>query len=241
MRVLAILLMAVISLPLFAADKSRNYIPMIGDSAPSFTAESTHGTINFPSDYGKNWKIVFSHPRDFTPVCSTEILELANLQKEFDKLDVSIIVLSTDDLETHFRWKEALEEINFKNRGKKKISFPLIDDRNYAVSDLYGMSHPNAERGNNIRGVFFIDRNNKIRASYFYPVEVGRNSAEIIRTLKALQKTDDDFNVKTPADWQEGEPVMVGFPNPLMLENMKLPGSIYFKYSWFMVYWNNEE
>ncbi len=226
---------------LTAEDNSRNCIPMIGDYAPAFTAESTHGPINFPSDYGNNWKVIFSHPRDFTPVCSTELLELANVQREFNKLDTKIIVVSTDNLHTHFLWKDALEEINFKDRGPKKINFPLVDDNSYAISDLYGMSHPNAERGNNIRGVFFIDRQNKIRAIYFYPVEVGRNTEEIIRTLKALQKTDDDFNVKTPSDWQEGEPVMVGYPNPIMLENMNHPGSIYFKYAWFMVYWRNTE
>jgi len=214
---------------------------MIGDTAPEFTAESTHGKINFPADYGNSWKIIFSHPRDFTPVCSTELLELAYAQREFDKLSTSIIVVSTDKLETHFLWKEALEEIDFKNRGPRKINFPLIDDQDYVISDLYGMSHPQAKRGSNIRGVFFIDRENKVRATYFYPAEVGRSTEEIIRTLKALQKTDDNINIKTPSDWQEGEPVMISHPNPAMLENMNQPGSIYFKYSWFMHYWNNEE
>jgi len=214
---------------------------MIGDMAPEFTAESTHGKINFPADYGSNWKIIFSHPRDFTPVCSTELLELANAQSEFKKLGTSIVVVSTDMLETHFLWKEALEEIDFKNRGTREINFPLIDDHDYVISDLYGMSHPKAVRGSNIRGVFFIDRENRIRASYFYPIEVGRSTAEIIRTLKALQKTDDNINIKTPSDWQVGEPVMIGYPNPAMLDNMNQPGSIYFKYSWFMLYWNNDE
>ncbi len=214
---------------------------MIGDMAPEFTAESTHGIINFPADYGNSWKIIFSHPRDFTPVCSTELLELANAQKEFDKLGTSILVVSTDRLETHFSWKEALEEIDFKNRGPREIKFPLIDDHAYVVSDLYGMSHANATRGSNIRGVFFVDRSNRIRAIQFYPNEVGRSTAEILRTLKALQKTDDNINFKTPADWQEGEPVMIGHPNQIMLENMNQPGSIYFRYSWFMLYWNNDE
>jgi len=155
---------------LTAKDNTRNFIPMIGDTAPEFTAESTHGKINFPADYGNSWKIIFSHPRDFTPVCSTELLELAYAQREFDKLSTSIIVVSTDKLETHFLWKEALEEIDFKNRGPRKINFPLIDDQDYVISDLYGMSHPQAKRGSNIRGVFFIDRENKVRATYFYPV-----------------------------------------------------------------------
>ncbi len=224
-----------------ARDNTRNLIPMIGDMAPAFTAESTHGTINFPADYGNKWKIIFSHPGDFTPVCSTEILELANAQKEFEKLGTSIIVVSTDRLETHFNWKEALEEIDFKNRGTREIKFPLIDDQAYVISDLYGMSHPNAVRGSNIRGVFFIDRTNRVRAINFYPNEVGRSTAEILRTLKALQKVDDNISLKAPADWQEGEPLMIAHPNPNMRENMDQPESIYFKYSWFMLYWNNEE
>ena len=226
---------------LTAKDNTSNFVPMIGDMAPEFTAESTHGTINFPADYGSNWKIIFSHPRDFTPVCSTELLELANAQREFDKLSTSIIVVSTDKLETHFSWKEALEEINFKDRGPRKINFPLIDDQDYVISKLYGMSHPQAKSGSNIRGVFFVDRVNRIRAIYFYPNEVGRSTAEIIRTLKALQKTDDNINIKTPSDWQVGEPVMISHPNPAMLEDMNHTGSIYFRYSWFMLYWKNNE
>ena len=224
-----------------AKDNSRNVIPLIGDEAPSFVAESTNGTIHFPSDYGRNWKILFSHPRDFTPVCSTELLELAYAEKEFERLGAKLIVLSTDRLETHFLWKEALEEIDFKNRGTRKINFPLVDDQAYVVSDLYGMTHPNAARGSNVRGVFFIDRSNRIRAIYFYPSEVGRSTAEIIRTLKALQKTDDNVDLVIPSDWQEGEPTMVSNPNGLMLENMNRPESIYFQYSWFMLYWNNKE
>jgi peroxiredoxin 2/4 len=222
-------------------DNSRNIIPLIGDEAPSFVAESTNGTIHFPSDYGRNWKILFSHPRDFTPVCSTELLELAYAEKEFERLGAKLVVLSTDQLETHFLWKEALEEIDFKNRGTRKINFPLVDDHAYVVSDLYGMTHPNAARGSNIRGVFFIDRGNRVRAIYFYPSEVGRSTAEIIRTLKALQKTDENVDLLTPSDWQEGEPAMVGNPNAVMLENMSRPESIYFQYSWFMLYWNNKE
>ena len=242
MRSLFVIMLICLSYVSWATkDNARNFVPMIGDSAPEFTAESTHGTINFPEDFGNNWKVIFSHPRDFTPVCSTELLELAHAQKDFEKLGASIIVVSTDQLVTHFLWKEALEDIDFKNRGSSKIKFPLVDDHAYVISGLYGMSHPNAARGSNIRGVFFIDRTNRIRAIYFYPSEVGRSTAEIIRTLKALQKTDDNPDLMTPSDWQEGEPLMVAHPNPVMLENLKQPESIYFKYAWFMVYWTNNE
>jgi len=220
---------------------NNNRVPLIGDEAPAFVAGSTNGPIHFPADYGRNWKILFSHPRDFTPVCSTEILELAWMAADFRRLGADLVVLSTDRLETHFRWKEALEEVDFKNRGPVKISFPLVDDHDYTACNLYGMTHPNAKNGENIRGVFLIDRDNKVRAVFFYPSEIGRDTREILRTLIALQKTDDNYNVKTPANWQPGEPVMVAYPNELMVKNMEEPSPIYFQYNWFMLYWTNQE
>lgn len=241
MKIIVGILICTLSVtPLWSQKKTRNAshsIPLIGDTAPSFVAESTNGTIHFPEDFGRNWKILFSHPRDFTPVCSTEILELAYAAKEFEKLGAKLIVLSSDKLETHFSWKAALEEVNYQDRGTVKIHFPLVDDHAYTISDLYGMSHPNAKRGENIRGVFFIDRDDRVRAVYFYPAEIGRNTDETLRTLIALQKTDDDFNVQTPANWKPGEPVMVTYPNTLMVENMTRDDSVYFQYTWFMVFW----
>lgn len=227
--------------PAWSQGNTKANAPLIGDLAPAFVAESTNGTIHFPSDFGRNWKILFSHPRDFTPVCSTEILELAYAEKEFEKLGAKLIVLSTDQLDTHFSWKAALEEIDYQGRGRTSIRFPLVADSAYLVTDLYGMSHPNAKRGANIRGVYFIDRGNRIRAIFFYPAETGRNTEELLRTLKALQKTDDDFNVITPANWKPGEPVMVAYPNYLMEENMKQDSAIYFRYAWFMTFWKNED
>ncbi len=242
MRALLILLIACLAVPFDGTgqDTKRSYIPMIGDTAPAFVAESTEGTINFPYDFGRSWKIIFSHPRDFTPVCSSEILELAYLQNEFEKHNTRIIVVSTDMLETHFKWKEAMEEINFKDRGARKIRFPLVDDNNYSISSIYGMNHPNAKRGTNIRGVFFIDRNNKVRAIQLYPNEVGRSTPEILRTLIALQKSDDNYEFKIPANWQPGEPVMMGHTSPLIQENMRQANPIYFQYSWFMIYWKDD-
>ena len=222
--------------PGIAQTQERNSIPLIGDTAPSFTAESTNGTINFPEDFGRYWKILFAHPRDFTPVCSSEILELAFIQREFDQLGAKLLVMSTDQLESHYAWKKALEEIHYRGRKPVTINFPLVEDANYNVSDLYGMTHPEAKRGENIRGVFFIDRNNKVRAIYFYPAEVGRSTDEIKRTLIALQRSDDNFNVLAPANWKPGEPLMVPFPTPLMLENMKSENPLYYQYNWFMTY-----
>jgi len=215
---------------------SRSSMPLIGDPAPSFVAETTHGTLHFPEDYGRNWKILFAHPRDFTPVCSSEILELAYAHREFNQLGAKLVVMSTDKLESHFMWKAALEEVPYRNRKPVKIQFPLVEDQAYAVSDLYGMTHPEAKRGKNVRGVFFIDRDNKVRAIYFYPAEVGRSTEEIKRTLMALQKADDDFNVATPANWRPGDPVMIPYPTPLMLENMQAENSLYFQYNWFMTF-----
>jgi peroxiredoxin 2/4 len=227
--------------PGIAQSQERNTIPFIGETAPSFTAESTNGTIHFPSDYGRSWKILFSHPRDFTPVCSTEILELAYAEKEFEKLGAKLVVLSTDQLDTHYSWKAALEQVDYQGRGLVKIGFPLVEDSSYVISELYGMTHPEAKRGANIRGVYFIDRNDRVRAINFYPAEVGRNTAELLRTLIALQKTDDDFNVVTPANWTPGKPVMVAHPNMLMEENLAQSNSIYFRYTWFMTFWTNEQ
>jgi len=223
-------------MPGFSENPSRSSIPLIGDPAPSFVAETTHGTLHFPEDYGRYWKILFAHPRDFTPVCSSEILELAYAQRDFDQLGVKLVVISTDELKSHYMWKAALEEVPFRNREPVKITFPLVEDHAYAVSDLYGMTHPEAKRGKNIRGVFFIDRDNIVRAIYFYPAEVGRNTEEIKRTLMALQKADDDFNTATPANWRPGDPVMIPFPTPLMLESMNAGNSLYFQYNWFMTF-----
>src|SRR5690554_588725 len=220
----------------FCQESSGNNIPLIGDTAPSFVAESTQGTLHFPEDYGRNWKIIMAHPRDFTPVCSSELLELAYLQREFNHLGAKLVIVSTDALETHFLWKEALESVSYRDRSFVTINFPLVDDQAYVITNLYGMTHPRAKKGENIRGVFFIDRDNKVRAIYFYPIETGRNLDEVKRTLIALQKTDDDFNVMTPANWEPGDPVMIPFTTPLIIENMQMKNSLYFQYNWFMTY-----
>lgn len=227
--------------PVHAQTNTRKSIPLIGETAPSFTANSTNGLIHFPEDFGRSWKILFAHPRDFTPVCSSELLELAYVQRDFEQLGANLVVVSTDQLNSHFAWKAALEETNYLGRKTVSIKFPLVEDVSYTVSDLYGMTHPMAKRGANIRGVFFIDRSNKIRAIYFYPSEVGRNTDEIKRTLIALQRTDNNFNVAAPANWRPGDPLMVPYPNPLMLENMLSPNPLYFQYNWFMTYTYDRE
>lgn len=183
-------------------------IPLIGSVAPSFTAESTNGTLTFPDDYGLKWKILFSHPQDFTPVCSSELLELAYMQKEFKKLGAQVAVISTDDVAKHKMWKTELEKLDYKGRGAQKIDFPIIDDHTIVVSKAYGMLHEPTSTNRDIRGVFIIDPENVVRAINFYPMQVGRNMQEIERLLVALQTSDKEM-VSTPANWNSGDDVIV--------------------------------
>jgi len=215
---------------------SNTTVPLIGTQAPSFTAESTNGTINFPADFGKSWKIIFAHPKDFTPVCSSELLELAYEQESFDRLGARLLVLSTDLLSQHFAWKTALEEVSYKDRDPVRIKFPLIDDNRLSVSNKYGMIHPEAGIGVNIRGVYIIDPENRVRAIYFYPNEVGRNIDEIKRSLIALQKTYTDRNVVTPANWVPGDDLMVPVISAYERENIGNPDSDLYQLSWCMTF-----
>lgn len=216
--------------------EARNFrIPLIGEIAPSFTAESTAGTVNFPDDYGRNWKILFSHPQDFTPVCSSEILELAHLQSEFDKLNTKLIVMSTDPLSTHTQWKKALEGLDYKGRTPSKIKFPLVDDENLVVSKAYGMIHAPSNTTRDVRGVFIIDPDNVIQAIYFYPVSVGRSTEELLRSVVALQTTAKG-DVMTPADWKAGNDVFLPYlPGENDKKTSTTKDDIY-QIAWFMTY-----
>lgn len=221
------------------SDENRNFrIPLIGEKVPSFIAESTNGIIHFPSDFGRNWKILFSHPADFTPVCSSEILELANLQNEFDKLGVKLVVISADPVETHKQWKKALEQIEYKGRAPVKIKFPLVDDEFLIVSKMYGMIHAATNTTRDVRGVYVIDPDNVLRIIYFYPMEIGRSTEELIRTVTALQVTAKD-KVATPADWHAGNDVIVPYhPNQETegaILNTTMPEK-YYQVAWFMWY-----
>jgi len=207
--VLFVMLFVAVGL-LRAQDNSKSKIPLIGDDAPSFIAETTNGEINFPSDYGRSWKIIFSHPRDFTPVCSSEILELAQMQDQFDKIGTKIVVVSTDELEKHKLWKSQLEELSYKDRTPVKIKFPLIEDNKMAVSRMYGMLHEPVSNSKDVRGVFIIDPQNKISAIFFYPMNIGRNMEEIKRTVVALQTSGKGKDrLLTPANWTVGQDLMV--------------------------------
>lgn len=224
---------------LWSQDKVVGNIPMIGDDAPSFTAETTSGMLNFPADYGRKWKIIFSHPRDFTPVCSSEILTLAHMQDEFDQLNVKLVIISTDTLQKHFLWKQSLEELAYKDKEPVKIKFPLVDDKQLQVSRKYGMLHLPISTTKDVRGVFIIDPENKIEAIYFYPMNIGRNMEEIKRTVIALQTAGKGKNhYLTPANWKDGDDVMVPqFPytEKQLADNPDIKNSYYNvgSYMWF--------
>jgi peroxiredoxin 2/4 len=194
-----------------AQDSQNTRIPLLGEQAPKFTAESTHGSITFPDDNHTKWTILFSHPADFTAVCSSEILELAAMQSDFEKLNTRLMVISTDAVSSHIQWVKSLEGIKFKDREEVKINFPLISDKSMEISRKYGMIHSNSSTTKDVRGVFIIDPDNKIEAVFFYPANVGRNMDEIKRTLEALQIAGNE-NVLTPVNWKPGEDVMIQSP-----------------------------
>jgi peroxiredoxin 2/4 len=212
-------------------------IPLLGEDAPTFIAESTKGTVEFPSQYGRKWKILFSHPADFTPVCSTEIMELALMQQDFKDLNTQIVVVSTDNLERHKIWVDAMENTLIKQDKPVKVNFPLVEDSKYNVCWEYGMITPSVDSRHAVRGVFIIDPQNKIRSISFSPSSVGRNLDEVKRTLVALQ-TADKNTVLTPVNWKPGDEVLMPYPNSVSYyENNKkendgsnnLDGSLLYK------------
>ncbi len=167
--------------------KPDTNIPVIGQDAPRFYAESTAGTLSFPDDYGQNWKVIFSHPRDFTPVCTSEILQLARMQEDFANLETKLIVISTDFIQSHFQWKKELESLRTERFEPVKIKFPLVADDHFVIAKKYGMMHLNVSKTQTVRGVFYITPDNKIAAFSFYPMNIGRNLEDIKSTLIALQ------------------------------------------------------
>jgi peroxiredoxin (alkyl hydroperoxide reductase subunit C) len=222
---------------LSAQEDNHIHHPMLGDRAPSFTAESTTGTVTFPQDYIYKWKILFSHPADFTPVCTSEILELAGAQKDFNKLGTEIVVVSTDKLDMHTQWVKSIESIRYKDREPVKIEFPLVSDVDYTISKEYGMLQPSASTTKDVRGVFIVDPKNKIRAIFYYPMNIGRNLDEIERTLIALQ-TADKQHVLIPGDWQPGGDVLLPV-NKSSSESEKQAvkdDPDYYQLTWYMQY-----
>lgn len=186
-------------------------IPLIGDKAPQFKATTTNGEILFPDDFAGKWVILFSHPADFTPVCSTEFMTFASRQDEFKKLNVELVGLSVDALQSHIKWLKDLEGFEYNGIKNVKVKFPLIVDITMNVSKLYGMIHPNSDTTHAVRAVFVIDPNGIVRTILYYPASTGRNFDEIVRIVKSLQLADSE-KIATPADWKPGDDVIVPPP-----------------------------
>ncbi|HRS68224.1 MAG TPA: peroxiredoxin [Paludibacteraceae bacterium] len=186
-----------------------NVMPRIGDLAPSFQAVTTQGTINFPADYKGKWVILFSHPADFTPVCTSEFMTFASMQKDFDALNTQLVGLSVDGLYSHIAWLRTIKEkIEYKGMKNVEVTFPLIEDITMNVANLYGMLQPGESTTKAVRAVFFIDPKGVIRALIYYPLALGRNFDELKRVIIGLQ-TADNFSVALPADWRPGDDVIV--------------------------------
>lgn len=183
-------------------------MPLINDDAPAFKAVTTQGEINFPQDYEGKWVILFSHPADFTPVCTTEFMTFASMIQEFKDLNTELIGLSVDSLYAHIAWLRKIQELEWNGISKPDVTFPLIEDIKMDVARKYGMIQPGASTTQAVRSVFFIDPKGKIRAIIYYPLSLGRNFDEIKRVILALQKADAD-NCATPANWRPGDDVIV--------------------------------
>jgi thioredoxin-dependent peroxiredoxin len=175
----------------------------LGDTAPDFVADTTEGVINFHQWLGSSWGILFSHPKDFTPVCTTELGRVAKLKKEFDSREIKVLALSVDGVTSHKTW---IKDIN--NTQNTTVNFPIISDEERKISNLYGMIHPNASNNLTVRSVFIIDSHKKIRLTITYPASTGRSFDEILRVIDSLQLTDQ-HHLATPSDWQQGQDCII--------------------------------
>lgn len=207
-------------------NNSEHRLPLIGDVAPEFTASTTNGKITFPDDFAGHWIVFFSHPADFTPVCTTEFVAFQNNLKEFEKINTVLLGLSIGGLSSHLAWFDAIS----KMPNGTTITFPLIDDLNMKIAKLYGMLQPGVSDTHAVRAVFIIDPNGIVRTVLYYPAVLGRNMSEIWRILVGLQ-TADAFGVAIPANWTPGDDVMK--PAPANADAMREKDP---KNPWFMNY-----
>lgn len=187
-------------------------MPRIGDPAPNFDAQTTQGKIHFPSDFNGKWVILFSHPSDFTPVCTSEFVVFGHMAKEFEDLNCQLVGLSIGGIYSHIAWLRAIKEkVEFRGMKNVDVRFPLIADQNAEIAKKYGMVHPGENTTMAVRAVFYIDPQGIIRAIIYYPLALGRNFEELKRVLVGLQAIDK-YNVALPADWQPGEEVIAPTP-----------------------------
>ena len=209
-------------------------MPLIGDPAPEFRAMTTMGKVNFPEDYRGSWVVLFSHPADFTPVCTTEFITFSKMSDEFARLNTRLLGLSIDSLHSHLAWARSIEDIDWNGSGKGVVNFPIIADISMKVAKSYGMLQTVAKT-QTVRAVYIIDAEGIIRAILYYPMSTGRNMAEIKRIIQSLQLHDQE-NVSTPADWQPGDDVLLGSPLTLeeANERMEHPDQDMTPLSWYL-------
>lgn len=219
-------------------ESENNNLPLIGNNAPAFKAKTTMGDISFPEDYKGRWVILFSHPADFTPVCTTEFMTFASMQGEFEKLNTQLIGLSIDSIYAHIAWLRTIKEkIEYKGLKDIEVNFPVIEDLRMDVAKKYGMIQPNASNTQAVRAVFIIDPEAKVRAILYYPLSNGRNMDEIKRLLIAMQKSDEE-NIATPANWQPGDDVIIPPPGSCGTAKERVEKKEEGKYclDWFMCF-----
>jgi len=209
-------------------------MPRIGDKAPEFTAVTTQGNINFPGDYKGDWVILFSHPADFTPVCTSEFITFASLESKFKEANCRLVGLSVDGLYSHIAWLRTIKEkIEYKGMKNVEVNFPLIEDITMEVAKKYGMIQPGESSTKAVRAVFYIDPKGIIRAIIYYPLSLGRNFDELYRVLIALQ-TADEFSIATPADWRPGDDVIIPPAGSCGVAKNRMEGKEDMKcYDWF--------
>ncbi len=184
-------------------------MPRIGEAAPEFKAVTTQGDINFPSDYKGSWVILFSHPADFTPVCTSEFMTFASMEDQFAEANTKLVGLSVDGLYSHIAWLRTIKEkIEYRGMKNVEVKFPLIEDITMEVAKKYGMMMPGESNTKAVRAVFIIDPKGTIRTIIYYPLSLGRNFDELYRAVVALQAADA-FGVATPADWRPGDDVII--------------------------------
>ena len=198
----------------------------LGDEAPNFQAETTEGNIDFHEWIGDGWAILFSHPADFTPVCTSEFMTFASMQKEFAAYNTELVGLSVDGLYSHIAWLRTIKDkIAFRDMRDVEVTFPLIDDVSMEIAQKYGMIMPGEDSTKAVRAVFVIDPKAVIRAIIYYPLSLGRNFDELLRVVKALQ-TADHFEVATPADWRPGDAVIVPPAGSCGTANDRMTGGV---------------
>ena len=209
-------------------------MPRIGEKAPSFKAVTTQGEINFPEQYAGSWVILFSHPADFTPVCTSEFMTFASLEDKFTELNCKLVGLSVDGLYSHIAWLRTIKEkITYKGMKNIEVKFPLIEDITMEVAKKYGMIQPGESNTKAVRAVFFIDPKGIIRAMIYYPLSLGRNFDELKRVVIALQAADA-FGVAMPADWRPGDDVIVPPAGSCGVAKERMEGKDNLKcYDWF--------